>query len=59
MPKALDLANKRFGRLVALYPLKERKNGKIVWHCQCDCGNVRDVVSTTLQKGLCLSCGCL
>ena len=59
MPKALDLANKRFGRLVALYPLKERKNGKIIWHCQCDCGNVRDVVSTTLQRGLCLSCGCL
>lgn len=59
MPRALDLTNQRFGKLIALYPLKERKNGKIQWHCQCDCGNTIDVISSSLKSGKTSSCGCL
>ena len=58
MPKALDLKNKKFGKLLVLYQLSERKNGKIVWHCKCDCGNECDIISTSLTGGKTMSCGC-
>lgn len=57
--RAKDLSNQRFGRLIALYPTNERKNGKIVWHCQCDCGNTIDLPVSYLTSGDTLSCGCL
>ena len=57
--KAKDLTGMRFGRLKAQYPLDQRKNGKVVWHCQCDCGNTIDVPITYLTTGDTLSCGCL
>lgn len=55
----LNLKDKRFGRLVALYPLADRVNGRVVWRCQCDCGNKIDVPSTYLTSGDTTSCGCL
>lgn len=54
-----DISDKRFGRLIAKYPTSKRKNGKVVWHCQCDCGNTIDVAITYLTTGDTLSCGCL
>ena len=56
---ALDLTNLRFGKLVALYPTKERKNNSIVWACQCDCGNMHKVQANELRRGSSQSCGCL
>ncbi|MFL2118541.1 hypothetical protein ACEN30_00345 [Marinilactibacillus psychrotolerans] len=54
-----DLKGKRFGRLVALEPLPDRQKGRIVWRCQCDCGNQTDVVRSYLTTGQTKSCGCL
>lgn len=54
-----DISGQRFGRLIAKYPTAERKNGKVVWHCKCDCGNEIDVTITYLTSGDTLSCGCL
>ena len=54
-----DLTNQKFEKLTALYPLDERKNKKIIWHCQCDCGNTVDVESQSLTSGNTKSCGCL
>lgn len=54
-----DLAGQKFGRLTVLYELPERKNGKIQWRCRCDCGNEKDVLSTSLTSGHTQSCGCL
>lgn len=48
---------KRFGRLVALEPI--RRNNRIYWSCQCDCGVVRVVEGRSMRKGLSKSCGCL
>ncbi len=56
--RAINLTGQRFGKLVALYPLPERHNGRTVWHCQCDCGNTADVVVTYLTRGEVTSCGC-
>src|SRR5574344_395796 len=54
-----DLTGQTFNRLTVLYPLKERKNGGVVWHCKCECGNECDVVSSSLTKERTKSCGCL
>ena len=56
---AVNLTGQRFGRLVALYPLEERKNNKIIWHCHCDCGQECEVCSAYLLNGSTKSCGCL
>ena len=55
----IDLTNKRFGKLTALYPTEKREHQCVVWHCQCDCGEFKDVSSDHLQRGLVSSCGCL
>ena len=57
--KSLDLRNQKFEKLTALYPLEQRKNGHVVWHCKCDCGNELDVITSSLTSGNTKSCGCL
>lgn len=54
-----DLTNKRFGRLIALSPTSERKFGKVVWLCVCDCGNYKKADTLQLHTGQTRSCGCL
>lgn len=54
-----DLVNKRFGRLIVLEETPERKNGMIVWKCQCDCGNIIFTPTSYLTTGDTQSCGCL
>lgn len=58
MPNKKDLTNVRFGRLTALQPTKERKDGSVVWECQCDCGKVTLISAKQLRRGT-QSCGCL
>ena len=53
------IQNKRFGNLIAIEPTNERKDGKIVWKCQCDCGGICYVISTFLTQGRTQSCGCM
>lgn len=57
--KAQDIANQRFGRLIALYPIGKRANGTTIWHCRCDCGVEKDIDISSLNNGSCQSCGCL
>jgi ribosomal protein L13 len=54
-----DITGQRFGKLVALRPTGEVRNGKYVWECQCDCGNITYVVGVSLQRNNTKSCGCL
>ena len=57
-----DLSNQRFGKLVALHPLREIKStnqGGIFWECICDCGNKKIVQSSRLKSGDTNSCGCI
>lgn len=52
-----DLTGQRFGRLTVVCRA-ENKCGKTNWHCKCDCGNEKDVLSINLTRGLTRSCGC-
>lgn len=58
MPAKLNLINKRFTRLTALYELPSVR-GQVQWYCQCDCGNFIIVSAARLQSGNVKSCGCL
>ena len=53
---ALNLTGKRFGNLTALNPTAKRKGSSIVWHCQCDCGNTREVSVADLKNGDVTAC---
>lgn len=59
----IDLTEQRFGRLVVLCRGVDTvtPNGKsrVMWVCQCDCGNTVSVRSDSLRNGLTTSCGCL
>ncbi len=55
----LDLAGKRFGRLIALEKTEKRdKKGSVVWICQCDCGRQVELTADSLVHGNTVSCGC-
>ena len=53
-----DLTGQRFGRLIAIEPIEERKDTHIIWRCLCDCGNECFVKSSRLINGATKSCGC-
>lgn len=57
MGAKLDLRGQKFGRWTVIEEAG-RKNGRILWKCQCECGTVRDVLGNSLRKGASTSCGC-
>lgn len=58
MPKALDLTNQRFGKLIALKRAPKRNDKYTRWICQCDCGNLAEIRTDYLTSGHTKSCGC-
>lgn len=56
----IDLVGRKFGRLtvVALVGFRER-DSKLIWSCDCECGERVDVVGAQLRRGQTQSCGCL
>jgi hypothetical protein len=57
MARAIDITGQKFGRLTALHPLDERRDGRIVWQCICECGGVARVTFSSLRSGKTKSCG--
>ena len=59
MPKIIDLTGKKFGRWYVIDRAKEFPNNKgVMWHCRCDCGTERAVLSYNLISGKSRGCGC-
>lgn len=59
MGNKLELLGKKFGRLTVIQEYGKDKNGKVLWECQCDCGNKTVSIGSNLVRGKSLSCGCL
>ena len=62
MAKAIDITNKKFGRLTAIKQvprLPEIKHTRLMWECICDCGKTKIVAGKFLRNGTIQSCGCL
>lgn len=55
--RAEDITGQKFNHLLALEPTRNRSNGKIVWKCQCDCGNISYVSISNLRNGHTKTCG--
>ena len=54
----IDLTDQIFGKWTVLYKAnKTAKSGGIYWHCRCECGKQKDVLSQSLRMGRSLSCG--
>ncbi len=58
MPKRIDISNQTFGRLRVIGPSQIFAHGRRAWRCVCECGNIRDLLSTALTSGNTKSCGC-
>lgn len=56
---AKNLVGQTFGRLKVLKDTGERVNNRIIWLCQCECGNIHKVSTNDLTSGNTSSCGCL
>lgn len=57
--KAKDITGQRFGRLVALGPIGYSSDNRLMWLCQCDCGEKSHAHGGHLRSGHTHSCGCL
>ena len=58
-PTRIGLTGQVFGKLKVLAETNERRSGKMVWLCQCECGNQVFVSSDSLRGGRTRSCGCI
>ena len=59
MPAKLNLIGQKFGRLLVIQETSKRANNSVVWKCQCECGNICYVSSSSLKNNKTKSCGCL
>lgn len=57
--KGEDLTGQTFNLLQVIGPTDRRVNQKMVWKCQCKCGNITYVHTANLKNGSVKSCGCL
>ena len=56
----IDLTGQKFGKLTVLerdYTIK--KDNRVFWKCQCDCGNIYIANGHSLKNGSLQSCGCI
>lgn len=59
MGNSLNLAGKKFWKLLAIEPTSDRRDKKIVWRFLCDCGKEVMAVGRDVANGNTKSCGCL
>lgn len=56
--RKIDLTGQTFGRLTVLREAGRTAARRVVWRCQCACGNLVDVSSAGLRSKRSQSCGC-
>jgi hypothetical protein len=59
MPKIINMAGLRFGRLTAVRRVGKNEHRQSVWLFLCDCGQEIERPGQWVRKGDTLSCGCL
>lgn len=55
----LNLVGKTFYRLSVISEAYNNGNGKSMWLCKCECGNLLTITGSNLMNGTTKSCGCL
>ena len=59
MTAKINLAGRRFGRLVAVKDAGRDHRKQVLWLCRCDCGSTKTAIASRLLGGNVRSCGCL
>ena len=54
-----NLQNQVFGKLKAITFIGSDKKNNAIWKCECECGNIVNVIASSLKTGNTKSCGCL
>ena len=49
----------QIGKLKVISATNQKKNGYIIWNCQCDCGNIIQLDTRCLQRRTVKDCGCV
>ncbi len=57
--RSARLIGEKFGRLLVIEKLNEKKNNYNMWKCLCECGNPVNVNTQDLTGGRKKGCGCL
>ena len=57
--RRLDIAGKRWGRLVAVKRIAFHSGTHAGWLFRCDCGNLHEALLDNVRSGRSQSCGCL
>lgn len=57
--RSKDLTDKYFGYIHVLSKTNTSKNGRIIWKCQCKCGNIIYLPTNKITSGHTQSCGCI
>lgn len=58
--RIINIVGQRFGKLIVLGQTDMRStDNRILWKCQCDCGNIHYATASDLKRGKVKSCGCL
>ena len=55
----LSIIGKKFNRLLVVEYVKLDKNNRAIFKCQCDCGNIKNIIGSLVKSGKTKSCGCL
>ena len=56
----IDLTGQKFGKWLVLKEIENQRysNGHRMWECQCECGIIRAIDTSSLTTGHSKSCGC-
>lgn len=56
--KKIEMIGSKYGMLKVLFEEGKDKHGKILYRCECECGNTTVTHGTRIRTGKVLSCGC-
>lgn len=59
MPARINIIGDKYHRLTVLSENGRDRQGRIMYDCQCTCGNMVNVLGASLRDGNTKSCGCL
>lgn len=57
LKNSINMTDKIFGELTPIKATTKRRNGSVIWECQCSCGKTTFVAQSDLRSGRVESCG--
>lgn len=59
LKRSINEIGKTYNKLTVIEYAGLNKTGQALWRCQCECGNIVEVLGINLRNGNTKSCGCL